>query len=60
MFITFGPQKDPKRTPWRPLKTEDLQDPHFAPKGPPWGPPPTSLLGPENVIITIVLRLGRF
>ena len=59
-MINFGPQKDPKRTPWGPRKTKEFRDPHFAPKGRPRGPPQTSLLGAENVIITVVLRLGRF
>ena len=51
-----GPQKDPLGT----SKTEDLQDLHFAPKQRPWGPPKTSPLEAENVIITVVLKLRRF
>ena len=54
--IPKGPQKNPLGT----LKNKDFQDPHFAPKGRPWGPPQTSLLGAENIVITVVLRLRRF
>ena len=59
-WILKGPSKDPKRTPLGTSKNKDLQDPHFAPKGRPWGPPQTSLLQTENVVITVVLRLRRF